>query len=109
MIKKKIWTGNTDLEVINILMLLEAMKLKCTNKREFKKKKKKGWGWSWLGWDPGKYQQKRHTESSQKKTEVTREMHRKLKEYTITKAQRKRHFKKRRAMGSNSKSLHNKI
>lgn len=38
MIKKKIWTGNTDLEVINILMLLEAMKLKCTNKREFKKK-----------------------------------------------------------------------
>lgn len=65
MIKKKIWTGNTDLEVINILMLLEAMKLKCTNKREFKKKRSGGWGW--LGWDPGKYQHKKGIQKAHRK------------------------------------------
>ena len=43
------------------------------------------------------------------KTEVTREMDGELEECTITKAQRKKHFKKRRVMGSNSKTLHNKI
>lgn len=103
-IKKEIWTGNIVWEVINIPILLEAMELKM-HRQDRMCRVKKG------GAQDGTLENTNIKGAYRKltgKTEGTREMDGELKECTITKALRKKHFKKRRVTGSNSKSLHNK-